>query len=160
MSELVVFNSVSLDGIMQAPGRTDEDTRHGFAYGGWASRYVDEVMGRVMAEGMAEGGPLLLGRRTYEDFYSYWPHQHGDPISEVMNNTQKYVVSRTLTGTLPWQNSALLAGEAVDTVAKLKEQPGKDITVLGSGELVRSLIPANLIDRYILLIHPLLLGSG
>lgn len=160
MSKLVVFNSVSLDGVMQAPGRADEDTRGGFAYGGWAPPYVDAVMGRVMAEGMAEGGPLLLGRRTYEDFYSYWPHQHGDPISEVMDSTQKYVVSRTLTGPLPWQNSTLLAGEAVDTVAKLKEQPGKDVTVLGSGELLRSLMPYNLIDRYVLLIHPLLLGSG
>jgi dihydrofolate reductase len=160
MSELVVFNSLSLDGVMQAPGRPDEDTRDGFPHGGWALPYVDGVMGRVMAEGMAEGGPLLLGRRTYEDFYSYWPHQHGDPISEVMNKTQKYVASRRLTDPLPWQNSTLLAGDAVDAVARLKEQPGKAITVLGSGDLLRSLIPHSLIDRYVLLIHPLLLGSG
>lgn len=160
MSDIVVFNSLSLDGVMQAPGRPDEDTRDGFAYGGWAPPYVDEVMGRVMAEGMADGGPLLLGRRTYEDFYSYWPNQQGDPISEVMDITHKYVTSRTLTGPLPWQNTTLLTGEATDTVAKLKEEPGKDVTVLGSGELLRSLIPHNLIDRYVLLVHPLLLGSG
>jgi dihydrofolate reductase len=160
MSTIAVFNSVSLDGVMQAPGRSDEDTRGGFTHGGWARQYVDAVMGRVMAEGMADAGPLLLGRRTYEDFYSFWPHQKDDPISDVLNSTQKYVASRTLTEPLPWQNSTLLKGDAVDTVAQLKKQPGKDITILGSGNLIRSLIPHRLIDRYVLLIHPLLLGTG
>ena len=164
MSKIVVFNSVTLDGVMQAPGRPDEDTRGGFEHGGWARPYVDQVMGEVMAKGMAkgmaEGGSLLLGRRTYEDFYSYWPNQQGDPISEVLDATHKYVASRTLTEPLPWQNSTLLAGDAAEAVGELKKQPGPDIMVLGSGDLLQSLIRHNLIDAYTLLIHPLLLGSG
>ena len=164
MSKIVVFNSVTLDGVMQAPGRPDEDTRGGFEHGGWARPYVDQVMGEVMAKGMANGmatgGSLLLGRRTYEDFYSYWPNQKGDPISEVLDTTHKYVASRTLTEPLQWQNSTLLAGDAAEAVAELKKQPGPDIMVLGSGALLQSLIRHNLIDAYTLLIHPLLLGSG
>jgi dihydrofolate reductase len=160
MSRIVVFNSLTLDGVMQAPGRPDEDRRGGFAHGGWATPYVDEVMGEVMAAGMSDGGPLLLGRRTYEDFYSYWPNQEGNPISKVLDDTPKYVASRTLAEPLPWQNSTLLAGEAVDAVASLKEKPGRDVTVLGSGDLLTSLIRHNLVDAYTLLIHPLVLGTG
>jgi dihydrofolate reductase len=160
MSRIVVFNSLTLDGVMQAPGRPDEDRRGGFAHGGWATPYVDEVMGEVMAAGMSDGGPLLLGRRTYEDFYSYWPNQEGNPISKVLDDTPKYVASRTLAEPLPWQNSTLLAGEAVDAVASLKEKPGPDVTVLGSGDLLTSLIRHNLVDAYTLLIHPLVLGTG
>jgi dihydrofolate reductase len=160
MSKVVVFTSVTLDGVMQAPGRPDEDTRDGFAHGGWAVPYNDQVMAEVAAEGMADAGPLLLGRRTYEDFYGFWPHQQGNPFTEVLNNTLKYVASTTLAEPLPWSNSRLLEGDAADAVAKLKEQPGKDLTVLGSGELARSLIRRGLVDRYILLIHPLVLGSG
>lgn len=160
MSRIVVFNSLTLDGVMQAPGRPDEDRRGGFAHGGWATPYVDEVMGEVMAAGMADGGPLLLGRRTYEDFYSYWPHQKDNPISKVLDDTPKYVASTTLTGPLPWQNSTLLSGDAVDAVPALKDQPGADVTVLGSGDLLQSLIQHNLVDAYTLLIHPLVLGTG
>jgi dihydrofolate reductase len=160
MSKVVVFTSVTLDGVMQAPGRPDEDTRDGFAHGGWAVPYNDQVMAEVAAEGMADAGPLLLGRRTYEDFYGFWPHQQGNPFTEVLNNTLKYVASTTLAEPLPWSNSRLLEGDAAGAVAKLKEQPGKDLTVLGSGELARSLIRRGLVDRYILLIHPLVLGSG
>jgi dihydrofolate reductase len=160
MSRFVVFNSLTLDGVMQAPGRPDEDRRGGFAHGGWATPYVDEVMGEVMAASMSDGGPLLLGRRTYEDFYSYWPNQEGNPISKVLDDTPKYVASRTLAEPLPWQNSTLLAGEAVDAVASLKEKPGRDVTVLGSGDLLTSLIRHNLVDAYTLLIHPLVLGTG
>ena len=160
MSKVVVFTSVTLDGVMQAPGRPDEDTRDGFTHGGWAVPYNDQVMAEVAAEGMADTGPLLLGRRTYEDFYGFWPHQQDNPFTEVLNNTLKYVASTTLAEPLPWSNSRLLEGDAADAVAKLKEQPGKDLTVLGSGELARSLIRRGLVDRYILLIHPLVLGSG
>jgi len=160
MSKVVVFNSLTLDGVMQAPGRPDEDTRGGFAHGGWAVPYGDEVMGRVAAEGMARGGALLLGRRTYEDFYGFWPHQPDNPYTEALDNSLKYVASTTLAEPLPWRNSRLLEGDAADAVAKLKEQPGKDLTVLGSGQLVGSLIRRGLVDRYVLLIHPLALGSG
>jgi dihydrofolate reductase len=160
MRRITVFNSLTLDGVMQAPGRPDEDTRGGFAHGGWAAPYMDEVMGRVAAEGMAGPGALLLGRRTYQDFHGFWPHQTDNPYTEVLDNTGKYVASRTLREPLPWRNSTLLAGDAAEAVARLKEQPGEDLTVLGSGELVQTLRAHDLVDRYVLLVHPLVLGSG
>jgi dihydrofolate reductase len=160
MRELTVFNSLTLDGVMQAPGRPDEDTRGNFAHGGWAAPYMDEVMGRVAAEGMANAGPLLFGRRTYEDFSSFWPHQTGNPFTEVLDNSQKYVASRSLREPLGWRNSSLLEGDAAEAVARLKQEPGKDLTVLGSGELVQALRRHDLVDRYVLLLHPLVLGTG
>ena len=160
MSRVVVFNSLTLDGVMQAPGRPDEDLRGGFTRGGWAQPYNDPVMARVATEGMADSGSLLLGRRTYEAFFSFWPHQQDNPFTEVLNHTLKYVASTTLTEPLPWSNSTLLKGDAADAVAELRRQPGKDLTVLGSGELVQSLRRRGLVDQYVLLIHPLVLGSG
>lgn len=160
MSELVVVNNLTLDGVMQAPGRPDEDTRGGFKHGGWAIPYNDEVMGRFMAGRLAEPGPLLLGRRTYEDFYSYWPHQTDNPFTEVLNDVHKYVASTTLTEPLPWHNSTLLEGDVAEAVARIKEENGKDIAVLGSGNLLQTLIRHRLVDEYVLLIHPLILGSG
>jgi dihydrofolate reductase len=161
MSNVVVFTSLTLDGVMQAPGRPDEDRRGGFAHGGWATPYADPVMGSVAGESMAKGGALLLGRRTYEDFYAYWPNQpEPNPFTAVLNNTQKYVASTTLEEPLPWRNSTLLTGDAAEAVARLKAQPGKDLVVLGSGELVQSLMRRDLVDEYVLLIHPLVLGSG
>jgi dihydrofolate reductase len=105
-------------------------------------------------------GALLLGRRTYEDFYAVWPNRTDNPFTEVLNNTQKYVASTTLKEPLPWRNSTLLKGEVPEAVATLKAQLGKDILVLGSGELVQTLRKHNLADEYVLLIHPLILGSG
>jgi dihydrofolate reductase len=160
MTKIVAVENVSLDGVMQAPGRADEDLRGGFEYGGWALPYNDSVKGRIMAGGMAQAGPLLFGRTTYEDFFSVWPKRKDNPFTEVLDNAQKYVASTTLTEPLPWKNSTLLKGDVADAVARLKEQPGKDIVVLGSGELVRSLMRRNLVDEYVLLIHPLVLGSG
>ena len=160
MSKVVVFTSVTLDGVMHAPGRPDEDRRGGFTNGGWALPYNDPVMGRVTAEGMADAGPLLLGRRTYEDFHGFWPKQTDNPFTEVLDNTLKYVASTTLAEPLPWQNSRLLDGDAAEAVARLKQEPGKDLVVLGSGELVQALRRRDLVDRYQLLIHPLVLGSG
>ena len=161
MRKLAVVESLTLDGVMQAPGRPDEDVRGGFAHGGWAQPYVDDSMVSEMGKtGMGRTG-LLFGRRTYEDFYSFWPNQQEpNPFTEVLNNTQKYVVSTTLTEPLPWINSTLLTGDGVDAVAKLKAEPGQDIVVLGSGQLVQSLLRHDLIDEYQLLIHPLVLGSG
>jgi len=157
---VVVVNNLSLDGVMQAPGRPDEDVRGGFKHGGWALPYNDEVMGKVMGEGMAQGGPLLFGRRTYEDFYRVWPKRKDNPFTEVLNNVQKFVASTTLKEPLPWSNSTLLDGDAADGVTKLKMQPGKDLTILGSGQLIQSLFHRQLIDEYVLLIHPLVLGKG
>ncbi len=162
MSRVVVVTHLTLDGVMQAPARPDEDLRGGFAHGGWATPYGDAVMGRVMAEGMtqSEGGALLFGRRTYEDFFSVWPNRTDNPFTVVLNTMQKYVASTTLEEPLPWSNSTLLKGDAADAVARLKEQPGKDLVILGSGELAQSLMRRNLIDEYLLTIHPLVLGLG
>jgi dihydrofolate reductase len=156
MSSVVVFNHLTLDGVMQAPGRPDEDRRDGFEHGGWAVPYGDEVMASVMAEGMAGDGALLLGRRTYEDFAAFWPKQRDNPFTAVLDERRKYVASTTLREPLPWKNSTLLEGDAADAVAAL----GDDLVVLGSGELIRSLMRRGLIDRFTLTIHPLLLGSG
>ena len=157
---IVAFNNLTLDGVMQAPGRPDEDRRGGFEHGGWAAPYADPVMGRAAGESMGKTGGLLLGLRTYEDFYAYWPNRTDNPFTAVLNNTQKYVASRTLHEPLPWSNSTLLRGDAAEAVARLREQPGKDIVILGSGELVKSLMRRNLVDEYVLQIHPLILGSG
>jgi dihydrofolate reductase len=161
MGEVVVNNSVTLDGVMQAPGRPDEDRRGGFEHGGWALPYADPLMVSAMAEGFPRAAALLLGRRTYEDFAGFWPNApHDNPFAEQINNVQKYVASTTLEEPLSWNNSTLLAGDPMDAVAKLKEQQGKDLVVLGSGELVGSLMQRNLVDQFVLLIHPLVLGSG
>ena len=160
MSRIVVFESVTLDGVMQAPGRPDEDTRGGFAYGGWAAPYADPEMGKAAGESMATTEALLFGRRTYEDFYSVWPNQTDNPFTEVLNNTHKYVASTTLAGPLPWQNSTLLQGDAAEAVARLRQQPGKNIVILGSGALVRSQLPHPPDDDYPPLLHPLALSPG
>ena len=160
MGKLVLFQNVTLDGVMQAPGRADEDPRGGFPYGGWAAPYADPEMGKAAGESMATTGGLLFGRRTYEDFYSVWPNQTDNPFTEVLNNTPKYVASRTLQEPLPWMNSILLKGDVPGAVAALKNQQEKDVVVLGSGELLQTLMKHNLIDLYILLIHPLVLGTG
>jgi dihydrofolate reductase len=160
MRKIVVTNSLTLDGVMQAPGRPDEDRRGGFEHGGWAFGYHDSVMMKAMGEGMAQGGDLLFGRRTYEDFFAVWPGRKDNPFTAVLDNSRKYVASRTLREPLPWQNSTLLSGDAAEAVARLKEQPGKDLTVLGSGDLLQTLMRHGLVDVYVLLIHPLLLGRG
>jgi dihydrofolate reductase len=160
MRRVIVFMSLTLDGVIQAPGRADEDVRGGFAHGGWAVPYADPIMGQAAAESGATTGAILLGRRTYEDFYAVWPHRKDNPYTEVLNNTLKYVASTTLKEPLRWMNSKLLEGDAAEAVARLKQEPGKDMVVLGSGLLVESLMRNNLIDEYVLLIHPLVLGSG
>lgn len=158
MSRIVAFESVTLDGVMQAPGRPDEDRRGGFEHGGWAAPYADPMMWEHMSSGGS--GALLFGRRTYEDFFSVWPNQPDNPFSPVLNATPKHVASRTLEEPLPWENSHLLEGDAVDAVAGLRQLPGGDVVVLGSGELVRTLLPHGLIDEFVLLLHPLVLGTG
>jgi dihydrofolate reductase len=157
VSKVLVFTNLSLDGVMQAPGRADEDPRGGFTHGGWAVPYAAM---QHAGDSLANIGALLLGRRTYEDFYSVWPKRTGDPMAAMLDNLQKYVVSTTLAEPLPWVNSTLLKGDAAESVGKLKEQPGKDLVIMGSGDLIHSLRKANLVDTYILMIHPLILGSG
>ena len=161
MGSIAVTMWVSLDGVVQGLGRADEDTRGGFTHGGWGRRYDDEVMGREMAKAMAKPGDMLLGRRTWQDFITAWARlTDGNPVTTHMNAATKYVVSRTLQDADAWQNSIMLRGDAVDTVAELKAQPGRDLSIIGSASLVRSLHAAALIDRYTLVICPLTLGSG
>jgi dihydrofolate reductase len=160
MGKLTVIDHLTLDGVMQAPGRPDEDRRGGFEHGGWAVPYGDAVMAEFMGKGMAAGGALLFGRRTYEDFAAVWPKREGNPISALLNERQKYVASTTLNEPLPWANSTLLQGDAGAAVARLKEDSGDDLAVLGSGQLVQSLMRGGLVDEYVLTIHPLVLGTG
>jgi dihydrofolate reductase len=158
--DVVVINHLTLDGVMQAPGRADEDTRDGFEHGGWSPPYGDAVMADAMSARMAQSGGLLLGRRTYEDLLSYWNTQTDSPFTTALNTAPKYVASRTLRPPLLWSNSSLLEGDAADAVAELKKEPGKDLHIMGSGALIQSLMRRDLIDQYMLMIHPLVLGSG
>src|ERR1700694_4978944 len=133
--KIVVLNNVTLDGVMQAPGRPDEDTRGGFEHGGWALAYHHPGLGGGGGSDMANPGPLLFGRPTYEDFFAVWPNRTDNPFTAVLDNTQKYVASTTLQEPLAWVNSTLLKGDAAEAVAKLKAQPGKDVVGLGRGTL-------------------------
>jgi dihydrofolate reductase len=160
MGELIVHMNLTLDGVMQAPARPDEDTRGGFAHGGWAAPYFDPASAGMPGGGIATRPALLFGRRTYEDFYGVWPGRTDNPFAEVLDNADKYVVSTTLREPLPWKNSTLLKGDAVAAVAALKERLEQDLRVFGSGELLQSLMRHNLVDEYVLSIHPLVLGSG
>jgi dihydrofolate reductase len=158
MRKVIVFTNLTLDGVMQGPGRADEDPRGGFKYGGWGAPY--DAMRSAGGDNMSDAGPYLFGRRTYEDFYAVWANRTDNPYSKVFDNTQKYVASTTLKEPLVWRNSTLLKGNVLEAVAELKAQPGKDFLVMGSGVLVQTLMKYNLVDLYILLIHPLILGSG
>ena len=160
MRKVVAVENVSLDGVMQAPGRPDEDLRGGFEHGGWAEPYPDAVMGQAMGQGMANAGAMLFGRRTFIDFFNVWPKRTNNPYTEALDNGQKYVASTTLANPLPWQNSTLITGDVPAAVSRLKAEGGKDLVVLGSGELLRSLMQHRLVDEYVLLIYPLVLGSG
>jgi dihydrofolate reductase len=160
MRKILVVNHLTLDGVMQAPGRPDEDRRDGFEHGGWAMADNDPVMMQAMGQGMGQGGPLLFGRRTYEDFFAVWPGRTDNPFTAMLDHTQNYVISRPLREALPWQNSTLLSGDAAESVARLKEQPGKDLLVMGSGDLLQTLMRHGLVDEYLLMIHPLVLGRG
>jgi dihydrofolate reductase len=157
MGKVIVFMNLTLDGVMQAPARPDEDRRGGFEHGGWGAPY--NAMQQA-GESMPTIPALLLGRRTYENFYAVWPRRKDSPFSVLLDNMPKYVASTTLSEPLEWMNSTLLKGDAAQTVARLKGELDKDLVIMGSGELVQSLMRANLIDEYVLLIHPLVLGSG
>jgi dihydrofolate reductase len=161
MATITAIESVTLDGVMQAPAAPDEDPRGGFAHGGWAAPYNDEVAMREAAKGMAREGAMLFGRHTYERFHAVWAGRDDNPFSPVLDRRRKHVVSTTLADPLPWRNSKLLGGDAVAAVAELKATaPEDELAVLGSGVLVRALLAAGLIDVLRLSIHPLVLGTG
>jgi dihydrofolate reductase len=161
VAKIVVSEFLTLDGVMQAPGDPNEDRSGGFEHGGWQLAYFDDVFGQTMMEAFAATGGLLLGRRTYETFAAHWPNQPAeDPLAGMMNGLAKYVVSSTLTEPLAWQNSSLIKDDVAGDVGRLREQSGKDIQVIGSGELVQTLVQHDLVDQYRLMIHPLVLGTG
>jgi dihydrofolate reductase len=160
MRKLRIIEFLSLDGVMQAPGAPDEDTEGGFRHGGWAVPYHDEVLGATAAEGMAATDAYLFGRKTYEKMAAYWPTApQEDPLAGHLNNTAKYVASTTLENA-GWQNTTVIKGDVVEEISKLKQQPGKNIAVLGSGDLVQTLIEHDVIDEYFLTVYPLVLGKG
>ncbi|GAA3340620.1 dihydrofolate reductase family protein [Amorphoplanes nipponensis] len=161
MGEIVVVENITLDGVMQAPGSAEEDRTGGFPYGGWASPYADPVAFETMGQGMAADGAMLFGRRTYLSLHRAWAgRRDGNPYTEVLDRKTKYVASRTLSDPLPWENSVLLGDDVTGRVAGLRAGPAGDMAVLGSGTLVRALAAAGLVDQYVLLIHPLTLGTG
>lgn len=161
MGRVVVMNHVSLDGVMQGPGRPDEDTSEGFTHSGWA--LSDEAAGQAMGERMAAGGGLagwLFGRRTYEDLLGYWTQQSGSPFGPMLEGAAKYVASTTLVEPLAWPNSTLLRGDVTEAVARLKADVDGVLAIMGSGRLIETLLPHDLIDEFLLLINPCVLGSG
>ena len=160
MRKLIVSTFASLDGIMQAPGGPEEDPTGGFTLGGWMFSYGDESMD-ISASGFdGKDRELVLGRRTYQIFEAYWPYQPDDhPIAKTLNAARKHVASRTLT-TLDWNNSTLLRGDVVSAIMALKAQPGLDLQIIGSGNLIQTLQAASLIDEYNLWTFPVVLGRG
>jgi dihydrofolate reductase len=159
MRKLVVGTFLTLDGVMQAPGGPEEDPSGGFSHGGWLVPYFDETLGRAMDEWVQRAGGFLLGRRTYEIFAAHWPQVSGDPVADKLNNSPKYVASRTL-DRVDWKNSTLLGGDVAEEVRRLKDESGGELQVHGSGALIQTLLQHNLIDEFRLWTFPVLLGTG
>jgi dihydrofolate reductase len=159
MGKVIVINHLTLDGVMQGPGRADEDTRDGFAHGGWAVPRSDEAIVTKMGEQMGGDRAFLFGRRTYEDLLASWNAQ-GGPFKDALNNATKYVASSDPAARLQWPNSTLLHGDVPAAVTDLKQRSGTKLVIMGSGVLIGSLMAAKLIDEYLLMIHPLVLGTG
>ena len=157
MRKIVVLEHISLDGVIQGPGGPDEDTSGGFTHGGWISRQSDPVLGKLLRRQMGLSFDLLLGRTTFDIWEPYWPH-HADAWPGV-NTATKYVASNTRTSS-PWQPSVFLNGDIAEKVAKIKAQPGPNLNVWGSGNLLQTLIKHDLVDAFWLMIYPVTLGSG
>jgi dihydrofolate reductase len=162
MRKVIVNEFVSLDGVIQAPGAADEDTTGGFEHGGWHLNYFDELSQQRVLQGIVDAGGFLLGRRTYEIFAAYWPNapEEEQVIAEPLNTKPKYVASTTLPGPLEWQNSTVLEGDVAEAVTALKQDDDGDLHVIGSTQLVQTLIEHDLVDEFRLMIDPLVLGGG
>lgn len=160
MGKLIVTEFVTLDGVAQAPGGPDEDREGGFAHGGWQAPLADPESGGVMFEQAKRMDALLLGRRTYQIFADYWPNAPEEiPFTGLLNGVPKYVASRTLAGPLAWQGSTHLEGDLAASIAAIKERHD-EVHVIGSLDLVQSLLRLGLVDRLNLWMYPLLLGTG
>jgi dihydrofolate reductase len=162
MRKVIVNEFMALDGVAQAPGAADEDTTGGFKHGGWHMRYFDDTSQKWVLQSITEAGGFLLGRRTYEIFAAYWPNapEEEQVIAEPLNTKPKYVASTTITEPLDWQNSTVLEGDVAGAVAALKQEDGADLHVIGSTQLVQTLIEHDLADEFRLMIDPLLVGGG
>lgn len=162
MRDLVVDEWMSLDGVVQAPGAPGEDTSGNFQHGGWHLPYFDDPSRKWVVEGISSAGAFLFGRVTYQNLATYWPHapEEEQVIAEPLNSRRKYVASRTLTPPLEWENATLLEGEAAEAVARLKEEDGDPIHVIGSPVFVHGLMHHDLVDEFRLMIDPLALGGG
>ena len=157
MRKVIVLSFMTLDGVIQAPGGPEEDTSGGFKYGGWVFSFFDEFVGKIMGEQMSNNADLLLGRKTYEIFASYWPdHENEWP---GINKVTKYVASNTLS-TPSWSNTVFLKENIEDQIKKLKQQDGPDIQVHGSGNFIQTLLKYDLVDEFWLKIFPVTLGNG
>ena len=160
MRKLIATTMVSLDGVMQAPGGPEEDPTGGFTFGGWSFPFWDDAPERDMRGLDGKDRELVLGRRTYEIFEAYWPHQPADsPIAQTLNAARKHVASRTLKK-VQWNNSTLLRGDVVAAVKALKAEAGQDLQIIGSGNLIQTLQAASLIDEYNVWTFPVVLGRG
>lgn len=157
MRKIIVLSFITLDGVMQAPGGPEEDTSGDFTFGGWTVPFFDESLGQVMSEQMSKPFELLLGRKTFEIFASYWPHHEEDWPG--INTITKYVVSNTIT-THEWNNSVFLHDDVVGEIRKLKQEDGPDIQVHGSANLIQTLLKNDLVDEFWLKIFPVTLGKG
>jgi dihydrofolate reductase len=157
MRKIIVLEHISLDGVIQAPGGPEEDTSGGFAYGGWAGPYDDDVIGEAVKKMLDMPIDLLLGRKTFEIWAAFWP-QHGD-IWPGVNTATKYVASHTMTSS-EWQPTVFLNGDVAEKVAGLKQEQGPDLHIWGSGNLLQTLIKHDLVDVFWLMIYPITLGSG
>lgn len=160
MRKLIASTFASLDGVMQAPGGPDEDPAENFMLGGWTFAFWDEQMDLSAAGFDGKERELVLGRKTYEIFAAYWPHQSTDnPIARIFNAAKKHVASRTLMS-LQWNNSSLLRGDVVKAITALKAQEGYDLQIIGSGNLIQTLHAVSLIDEYNVWTYPVVLGRG
>jgi dihydrofolate reductase len=162
MRKVVVDEWISLDGVVQAPGAPEEDTTGGFQHGGWHLRYFDEVSQRWVLDYLTEAGGFLFGRRTYESFAGHWPKasEEEQPVAQPLNTKPKYVASTTLSEPLEWEGSSLLRGDVAEAVGALKQEDGGDLHVIGSTQLLGTLIEHELVDEFRLMIDPLVLGGG
>jgi dihydrofolate reductase len=162
MRKVIVQEWMTLDGVVQAPGQEDEDPTGGFKYGGWHLRYFDDLSQKWVVENLTAAGGFLLGRRTYEGFAAHWPNasEEEQVVAQPLNTKPKYVASRTLTEPLEWQNSRVLQGDVAKAVAALKQEDGGELLVIGSTELVQTLIEHDLVDEFHLMIDPLIVGGG
>jgi dihydrofolate reductase len=162
MRKVVVDEWISLDGVVQAPGAPEEDTTGGFQHGGWHLRYFDEVSQRWVLDYLTEAGGFLFGRRTYESFAGHWPKasEEEQPVAQPLNTKPKYVASTTLSEPLEWEGSSLLRGDVAEAVGALKQEDGGDLHVIGSTQLLGTLIEHELVDEFRLMIDPVVLGAG